>query len=92
MSNIDSQIIALHKQIAALEEQKRIMAEKKSETFPLKTLEMIVNEYEHMVPGKINDRWEQERWRESRKKLRFLTPILDALKDIQERLDILEEK
>lgn len=92
MSHLDSELIMLRRRLAALEEQKRIEVEKESKerALPLKTLETLINEYEVMIPGK--DRVQQERWSESRKKLRFLKPILDVLKNIQQRLEILEQR
>ena len=92
MSHLDSELIMLRRRLVALEEQKRIEEETATEKkkFPLKTLEGIIDNYECLVPGK--DPHQAEKWRKSREKLRFLKPILDALKDIQERLEILEKK
>ena len=92
MSHLDSELITLRRRLAALEEQKRIEEETASEKkkFPLKTLEVLIDNYESLVPGK--DQHQAEKWRKSREKLRFLKPILDALKDIQERLEILEKR
>ena len=90
MSQLDSEIIMLRKRLAAWEEQKQIEVKKASEKkeLPLKTLEVLIDYYESLIPGK--DQYQQEKWRKSREKLRFLKPILDVLKDIQERLEILE--
>jgi len=92
MSQLDSELIMLHKRVAALEEQKRKEAEIASEKkeLPLKTFEALVDYHESLVPGK--DQYQTEKWRKSREKLKFLKPILDVLKDIQGRLEILEKK
>jgi hypothetical protein len=57
---------------------------------PLKTLEILIDHYESLVPGK--NQIQEEKWRKSREKLIFLKPILDVLKEFQERLEILEKR
>jgi hypothetical protein len=95
MSQLDSEINSLRLRLAALEEQKRI-ADKKA--FPMKTLEKIIDEHQYRIEhdsyctslplarfyplAKFYDK----------EKVAFLEPILNALKDIQERLDVLEDK
>lgn len=92
MSQLDSEIIMLRRRLADLEEQKQIEVKKASEKkeFPLNTLEVLIDNYESLIPGK--NQIQEEKWRASRDKLRFLKPILDVLKDIQERLEILENR
>jgi hypothetical protein len=92
MSQLDSEIIVLRRRLAALEEQKQIEVKKTSEKkeLPLKTFEVLVDYHGSLVPGK--DQYQTEKWRKSQEKLKFLKPILDVLKDIQERLEILEKK
>jgi len=92
MSQLDSEIIMLRRRLADLEEQKQFEVKKASDKkeFPLKTLEVLIDNYESLIPGK--NQIQQEKWRISREKLRFLKPILDVLKDIQERLEILEKR
>ena len=89
MSQLDSELQLLRIRLAALEEQKRTEDEKK--TFPLKTLEGVVDKYKSIGYGGSN-KFRNERYYKSKETLAFLEPILDILKNIQERLDILEKK
>lgn len=93
MSQLDSEINALRIRLATLEEQKRIDSETASEKkeFPLKTLEEQI-EIHKCVPHGNSNKFQNERYRNSREKLSFLQPILDVLKNIHERLDALEKK
>ena len=90
MSQLDSEIMMLRKRLADLEEQKQIEVKKASDKkeLPLKTLEVLIDNYESLIPGK--NQIQEEKWRKSREKLIFLKPILDVLKEFQERLEILE--
>ena len=94
MSHLDSEITSLRLRIASLEEEKRKESEHVSEIreSPVKTLEGIVtekrkqierNNYAKSIP--LARFYDQE-------KLSFLEPILSALKNIQERLEVLEKK
>ena len=93
MSQFDSELNALRIRIATLEEQKRIESETASEkkAFPLKTLEVIIDSHKGVRVGGSN-KFQNERWRNSQDKLAFLEPILNALKDIEGRLEILEKR
>jgi len=96
MSQLDSELNTLRIRLAALEEQKRIEAEMASEkkAFPLKTLEDTIITFRQNTNrgcGKIGSR-QRESYLNSRRELIFLEPILIALKDIQERLEILEKR
>ena len=93
MSHIDSEVVSLRLRLAALEEQKRIEEQKESEkkAFPLKTLELIIDSHKGVRPGGSN-KFQHERWRNSQEKLSFLEPILNLLKDMQGRLEVLEKK
>lgn len=92
MSQLDSEIIMLRRRLAALEEQKQFEVNKASEKkeLPLKTLEVLIDYYGGLIPGK--DQYQTEKWRKSQEKLKFLKPILDVLKEFQERLEILENR
>jgi hypothetical protein len=94
MSQLDSEINALRIRLATLEEQKRVDSETASENkaFPLKTLESIIDEKRKQIERNSYSKniplarfYDQE-------KLAFLEPIFNILKNIQERLDALEEK
>ncbi len=89
MSQLDSELQLLRVRLAALEEQKRTEVEKKA--FPLKTLESVVDKYKTISHGGSN-KFQNERYYKSKETLAFLEPILDILKNIQERLEILEKK
>jgi predicted nucleic acid-binding protein len=92
MSQLDLELNQLRTRISALEEQKRIeegkAAEKKA--FPLKTLEVIIDEKRQKIERNSYSKsiplarfYDQE-------KVDFLEPILNMLKDIQQRLEVLE--
>jgi len=94
MSYLDSELNTLRIRLATLEERKRIESETASEKkeFPLKTFEGIIDEkrkriernsYSKSIP--LARFYDQE-------KVAFLEPILNMLKNIQERLDALEKK
>lgn len=88
MSDIDSQIDKLRERLAYLEEQKAKEEEKKAA--PLKLLEGIIDHKKKQI--------ENNRYTKSlplarfydQEKVGYLEPILNALKNIEERLDILE--
>ena len=94
MSAIDSELSLLKQRLAALEEQKRIEAEKDAEkkANPMKVLEMIIeekkkkienNRYSKSIP--LAQYYDQE-------KVAMLEPIFAMLQDIQKRLTALENK
>jgi hypothetical protein len=94
MSQLDSELNTLRMKLAVLEEQKRIEAETALEKrkFPLKTLEDAIDNFRQSSNrgcGKIGS-GQRESYLNSRRELSFLEPILIALKDIQERLEILD--
>jgi hypothetical protein len=92
MSSIDSEVERLRLRLAALEEQKRIeeaiAAEKKA--FPLKTLEGILDEKRKIVDPHRKVNFQARSY--ALEKLSYLEPIFDMLKNIQERLEVLEKK
>ena len=93
MSQLDSELNLLRARLASLEEHKRteseIAAEKKA--FPLKTLEGIVDMHRNVRQGGTN-KFQNERYIHSREKLSFLEPILDVLKNMEGRLELLEKR
>ena len=94
MSQLDSEISIMRARLSALEEQKqleeKLAVEKK--TFPLKTLEDIIKEKRIQIQ---NNRYSKSiplaRFYDV-EKIGYLEPILDALKNIQQRLDAIEKK
>ena len=94
MSQIDNDLNLLKQRIAALEEQKRIEAEKEAEkkANPMRVLEGILDEKKKQI--------ENNRYSKSlplakfydQEKLAMLEPIFNMLVDIQRRLDALEKK
>ena len=94
MSQIDIDLNLLKQRIAALEEQKRIEAEKEAEkkANPMRVLEVIIEEKKKQI--------ENNRYSKSlplakfydQEKLSMLEPIFNMLVDIQRRLDALEKK
>ena len=94
MSHLDSELNSLRLRLVTLEEQKRVQTEIASEkkAFPLKALDNFVD--------KKKDQVENNRYSKSiplarfydEEKLEYLQPILDMLKNIQGRLEALENK
>jgi len=94
MSQLDSELDRLRLRMAALEEQKQKEAEIASEkkSFPLKTLECIINEKKGQIErNRYSKNLPLARFYDQ-EKVGYLEPILDALKNINERLDALEKK
>jgi hypothetical protein len=94
MSQLDSELNSLRMKLAALEEQKRIENEKELEKkiFSLKTLEDVINKKRQQIDRNSYSKsiplarfYDQE-------KLTYLEPIFNMLKNINERLEILEKK
>ena len=91
MSQLDSEIESLRNRLASMEEQRRIETENVSNKVnAMKSLQKIV-EYNKNVSYGHNNKFQSERWRTAQNKLEFLEPILNILKDIQERLENLEK-
>ena len=57
---------------------------------PLKTLDIIINERRNCV-SQVNSQIELMMKRNNRETLAFLEPIFEILKDIQDRLSVLEK-
>jgi len=92
MSHIDSEVVSLRLRLAALEQQKIFERENGLEkrSYPLNALEGVIDAYTNVRRGTSS--FQQERYIYSREKLAFLEPILNVLKNMQERLEVLEKK
>lgn len=94
MSQIDNELNLLKQRLAALEEQKRIEAEKEVEkkANPIKVLGEILDEKKKQIE---NNRYSKSlplaRFYDQ-EKVAMLEPIFNMLVDIQKRLDALEKK
>jgi hypothetical protein len=93
MSDLDEVITSLRLKLAAAEEQKRRAAEVEAETKSdsVKRLETIVNQ----TKQSIEYHYRKKQWSEQHQASRavaYLEPILDMLKRIEERLNVLEAK
>jgi hypothetical protein len=93
MNSLDSEITLLRQRLAILENQQRIEVQKEEDkkAFPLKTLETIIDEKRSQINRNSYSRniplakfYDQE-------KLAMLEPIFIMLKDINERLEVLEK-
>jgi len=94
MSQIENEINMLRNKLIGLEEQKRIETEKEKEKRdnPLNVLKNIINEKRKQINNNSYSKsiplarfYDQE-------KLAMMEPIFNMLKDIQDRLEILEKK
>jgi len=110
MSQIDIDLNLLKQRIAALEEQKRIEAEKEAEkkANPMRVLEGILDNKKKLrnvlaevprdekMPRKSRDihmATDEFDWLcDQNDKVKYLEPIFNMLKSINERLDALENK
>ena len=94
MSTIDSELESLRLRLAALEEQKRIEVETAAEkkAFPLKTLEGIIDEKRKQIERNRNIKGTYQAILIDQDKVAYLEPIFNILKNIQERLEVLEKK
>jgi hypothetical protein len=94
MSNIDSELSLLKIRLAALEEQKRIEAEKEAEkkANPMKVLGDIIDEKKKKIENNRYSKSLPLAQYYDQEKVAMLEPILNALQDIQKRLTALENK
>ena len=94
MPNLNSELTSLRLRLAALEEQNRIEKENASErkAFPLKALEGILDEKKRQIERNSYSKSVPLARFYDQEKIAFLEPILDALKNIQERLEALDNK
>jgi hypothetical protein len=94
MSQLEKELNLLRIRLAALEEQKRIEIEnaKKKKAFPLDTLEdIIIEKRKQIEQGRYSKSMSLAKFYDE-EKLAVLEPIFDMLKNIQERLIILEKR
>jgi len=94
MSNIDTELSLLKQRLAALEEQKRIEAEKEAEkkANPMKVLEDIIDEKKKKIENNRYSKSLPLAQYYDQEKVAMLEPILNMLQDIQKRLTALENK
>jgi hypothetical protein len=94
MSNIDTELSLLKQRLAALEEQKRIEAEKEAEkkANPMKVLVDIIDEKKKKIENNRYSKSLPLAQYYDQEKVAMLEPILNALQDIQKRLTALETK
>ena len=94
MSILDSELTSLRLRLAPLEEQKRIEIEHtlEKEAFPMKTLEDIINEKKKQIERNNYSKSVPLAQFYDREKVAYLEPILNMLKNIQKRLEVLEKK
>ena len=94
MSQIENEINMLRNKLIGLEEQKRFETEKEKEKRdnPLNVLKNIIDEKRRTINNNSYSKsiplarfYDQE-------KLEMMEPIFNMLKDIQDRLEILEKK
>ena len=90
MSQLDAELELVRVRLAALEEEKRneMKAALEKKALPLKALEVMIDS--HRSVQFIGNKFQHERYRIAQEKLSYLEPILNALKKINERLDVLE--
>jgi len=94
VNHIDNELNILRKKLASLEEQKKIEEQKEIEKInnPLKTLEIIIDDKRKRFESNSYGRNRKLERFYDQEKLATLEPIFNILKNIQERLLILENK
>ena len=94
MSKLDSELNLLRLKLAALEEQKRIELEKNAEkqANPLKVLGDIIDEKRRDIEHRSSSRNHSLAKWENIQKMAYLEPIFNMLKNIHERLEVLEKR
>jgi hypothetical protein len=94
MSAIDSELSLLKQRLTALEEQKRIEAEREAEkkANPIKILGDIIDEKKKKIENNRYSKSLPLAQYYDQEKVAMLEPILNALQDIQKRLMALETK
>ena len=94
MSNIASELTLLRQKIEMLEKQKMAEDEMKAakEADPLATLGQIIEaKKEQISRNRRKDRFDYMIYYSDNEKVAMLEPIINMLKDIQQRLTVLEQ-
>ena len=94
MSNIDSELILLRQKIEMLEKQKKAEDEMKAakEANPLATLGQIIEAKKQQISrNRRKDRFDHLIYYNDEGNVAMLEPIFNMLKDIQQRLTVLEQ-
>ena len=94
MSHLDTEINIMRARLNALEEQKKINAEiaLQKKNFPLNSLENIIIEKKKSIERNSYSKSLPLARFYNQEQVGYLEPILDVLKNIQKRLDIIEKK
>jgi hypothetical protein len=90
MNKYDSEINYLLERVTLLEKQKKIESEKV--TNPLKTLKSIIDEKKSKIDRNCYSKTLPLARYYDKEKIEMLEPIYYMLKNIQERLDVLEKQ
>jgi len=95
MSNIDSELTLLRQKIEMLEKQKKAEDEMKAakEANPLATLGQIIEAKKKQIDNNWNrkNHNDQLKYYNDIEKVAMMEPIFNMLKDIQQRLTVLEQ-
>ena len=89
MNKYDSEINYLLERVSLLEKQKKMESEKV--TNPLKTLKSIIDEKKSKIHGNCYSKSLPLARYYDKEKVEMLEPIYNMLKNIQDRLDVLEK-
>jgi hypothetical protein len=94
MPHLDEDIASMRLKLAALEDQKRREAEVEAETKanPLKTLENVITQLRGAIERNSYSKSFPLAGYYDRRAVAHLEPILEALKQIHTRLDVLERE
>ena len=92
INQIDNELNVLRNKLASLEEQKKIEEQKEFDLLnnPLKALETIIKDKRKKIETHYNKDFRKKV--SEQEKVATLEPIFNMLKNIQERLEILENK
>ena len=93
MNQIDNEITSLRKRLVDLEERKciEIQKEKEMKSDPMPIIEAMLDNMKQVGPG-YNNNFQQARYLTALEDIRKLQPIVNMLRNIQQRLETLEKK